>query len=153
MCSVLSSHDAVLSALGPTPWEAMTHTTLLRECAASTVEAMERSGVRRLSIVSSAMLFPLGGPVPSFLRFLLRAHMEDLEAMERVVVATKLDWTIARPPRLVATREVAYRARPNDLPPGATLLSGVLSWRAVAAFMLDSLENGRHSREIVGVCR
>jgi putative NADH-flavin reductase len=153
LCAVLAGHDLVLSALGPTPMEAMTHTTLLQECASSAIAAMKRTDVHRLSIVSSAMLFPGGGPVAAFLRVLLRHHVRDLEAMEDLVKATTVEWTIARPPRLIHAADESYRAQPNALPPGATTLSSVLSWRAVAAFMLDSAESGHHVREVVGICR
>jgi len=153
LCTVLAGHDVVLSALGPTPKEAMTRSTLLQECASSAMAAMKRTDVHRFLIVSSAMLFPGGGPIPAFLRFLLRPHVRDLKAMEDVVKATTVEWTIARPPRLVSAADESYRAQPGGLPPGATLLNSVMSWRAVAAFMIDSAEKGHHLHEVVGICR
>lgn len=152
LSEALPGHDLVLSALGPTPREAMTRTTLLQECASNAIAAMERTGVHRFLVVSSAMLFPGGGPLPAVLRFLLRSHVRDLTAMEDIVKAAAIEWTIARPPRLVPSTEEKYRAQTGSLPPGATL-SSVVSWRAVAAFMLDSAENARYPREIVGICR
>lgn len=152
LCKILPGHDVVLSALGPTPKEAMTHTTILQECASSAMIAMQRTGVRRFVIVSSAMLFPGGGPLPAFLRWLLRAHVRDLQAMEDIVKATGVEWTIARPPRLVPKADEIHRVEREGLPAGATLNS-VVSFRAVAAFMLDSAQDGRYVREVVGVCR
>ena len=90
--------------------------------------------------------------MPAVLRVVLRPHMRDLTAMESIVRATKLEWTIARPPRLVPVADELYRAQSNGLPTGGTLTS-VVSFRALAAFMVDSAENGFHRREIVGVCR
>ncbi len=153
LCKVLAGHDVVLSALGPTPKEAMTRSTLLQECASSAMIAMKRTGVHRFLVVSSAMLFPGGGSLPAFLRFLLRPHVQDLKAMEDRIKAAAVEWTILRPPRLIPATDENYRAQPGGLPRGATLLSSVMSWRAVAAFMLDSAENGRHLREVVGICR
>ena len=150
--AALAGHELVVSALGPTPKAAMTRTTLLQECASSAIAAMERTGVHRLLIVSSAMLFPGGGPVFALLRFLLRSHVRDLEAMEGMVRAAAVEWTIARPPRLVPDADEKYRAQSGRLPSGVTLGS-VLSWRAVAAFMLDAAENDRYLREVVGICR
>src|SRR5215813_9393266 len=98
----MPGHDAVLSALGPLPREAMTRTTLLEESASSAMTALLRSGVRRFLVVSSAMLFPGGGPVAALLRLMLRPHVRDLKAMEERVSAAAIEWTIARPPRLVA---------------------------------------------------
>ena len=72
--------------------------------------------------------------------------------MKRLVIvsavrATSLDWTIARPPRLIERPEEAYRARPDALPvDGFTM-----PFRAVAAFMLDAAEHHTHVHEIVGL--
>jgi len=56
----------LLSAPGTAPKEAMTRSTLLQECASSAMTAMKRTGVHRFLVVSSAMLFPGGGPLPTF---------------------------------------------------------------------------------------
>src|SRR5215510_991273 len=55
--AVLPGHDAVLSTLGP---PGPGPTTILRTGARSTVEAMRRRGLRRLIVVSAAVLFDLG---------------------------------------------------------------------------------------------
>src|SRR6266850_1746568 len=54
LSAALPAHDAVLSALGP---PGVGRTTILRECARSTVAAMQATGPRRLLVVSAAMLF------------------------------------------------------------------------------------------------
>src|SRR5215475_5001813 len=82
LVEALPGHDAVLSALGPAPREAMTVSTLLRESAASTVQAMKTAGVPRLAVVSSALLFLGGGPLVALERRVLRPHLEDMRAME-----------------------------------------------------------------------
>jgi putative NADH-flavin reductase len=146
--TALPGHDAVLSALGPAPREAFRPSTLLTDCAASTVAAMATAGVSRLAIVSAALLFPEKGPQFTFFRWLLRQHLRDLTIMEAVVTASDLAWTIARPPRLVGTSDATYRAMPNALPGRRAT-----SFRAVAAFMLDAIDRRRHVGEIVGVSR
>jgi putative NADH-flavin reductase len=148
----LPGHDAVLSALGPAPWQALTRTTLLRDCAESTLAAMQRTGVKRFVVVASALHFRGGGLLAGFIRWLMKSHYLDLGAMEALVKATPLDWTIARPPRLVNTRDEDYRAAIDALPPGR-FIAAKLSWRAVAKFMLDSLGDGRFVRQTVGICR
>src|SRR5215472_17282244 len=100
LVEALPGHDAVLSALGPAPREAMTASTLLRESAASTLRAMETTGVSRLAVVSSALLFLGGGPLVALGRRVLRPHIQDLQAMEERVRSSDTAWTIARPPRL-----------------------------------------------------
>jgi putative NADH-flavin reductase len=144
---VLPGHDAVLSAIGPHPREAFRPSTLLVDCARATLQAMLLSGTTRLAIVSSALLFSDKGLYFSFFRWITKHHLRDLRAMENSVQASGLEWTIARPPRLTKSRDVTYRALPNDLPPG----SRAMSFRSVAAFMLDAVEQRTQVREIVGL--
>lgn len=147
MASALPGHDAVLSALGVRPPQAFRPHTLVQECAASTVAAMTRTGVRRLVLVSAAVLFPEKGLRFAFFRWLLTHIARDLATAEEIVRATSLDWTIARPPRLIERPEEAYRSRPDALPAGGF----TMSFRAVAAFMLDAAEHHTHLHETVGL--
>lgn len=147
LAAVMPGHDAVLSALGPSFREAFRPSTLLAECAAATVAAMQMAGLSRLAIVSAAVLFPEKGLRFAFFRWFLRHHARDLVSMESVVRATPFDWTIARPPRLVEDDDDRYRSANGALPvDGFTM-----SFRAVAAFLLDSVEQRSHAREIVGL--
>jgi uncharacterized protein YbjT (DUF2867 family) len=69
--------------------------------------------------------------------------------MERIVSASGLDWTIARPPRLtngVLTR--AYGVADGRMPPAARL---TISRADVADFLLDELEHPAHVRRIIGL--
>ncbi len=147
LARALPGHDAVLSVLGPSPREAFRPHGLLAECAASTVAAMESAGLKRLAILSAALLFPGQGIGFALMRGLIRHHIRDLVAMEAVVQATGFDWTIARPPRLVETPEEAYRSASGALPRGGFSMS----FRAVAKFMLDCVEQATFSREVVGL--
>src|SRR5579859_6249955 len=52
----MEGHDAVLSALGPR--EAFKPGTLLRDSAMATTAAMNRSGIKRLVVLSAAAHFP-----------------------------------------------------------------------------------------------
>jgi putative NADH-flavin reductase len=150
IASALPGHDAVLSAIGPPPREALLHaSTLLADCARATVDAMTATGVRRLAIVSAAVLFPEKGLDFVFFRWLLRHHARDLDAMERIVRASGLEWTIARPPRLTQSRDDSFIAVRDALPTG----SRVMSFRSVAAFMLDAVERRSHVAEVVGLAR
>ncbi len=147
MAGAMHGHDVVVSALGPRPREAFTRSTLLRDCATPTVEAMRRAGVQRLSVVSSALLFPRTGPLFALFRLLMRPHVSDLQAMEQLVESSGLDWTIARPPRLLKNHDEAYRSQDGGLPPGAWSMS----FRAVGCFLLDAAEQRRHVRQVVGL--
>jgi putative NADH-flavin reductase len=147
LASALPGHDVVLSALGVRPPQAFRPHTLVEECAASTVAAMTRSGVSRLVLVSAAVLFPEKGLRFAFFRWLLTHVMRDLGTAEEIVRATPLDWTIVRPPRLTDRPEDTYRSRRDALP-----VDGFsMSFRGVAAFMLDAAEQHTHVHEIVGL--
>ncbi len=147
MARAMGGHDAVFSALGPRPAEAFRGTTLLRDCAASAVRAMRGAGVGRILFVSSAALFP-GLPLAMRLvASLLRRHIEDLRRSEAILNVSPLEWTVARPPRLVRASEEAYRELEDALPPRAFQMS----FRAVARFMLESAERALHSRKVVGL--
>ena len=108
---------------------------------------MAASGVARLAIVSAAVLFPEKGLYFAFFRWLTKHHARDLDAMENIVQASGLAWTIARPPRLTKSAEASSRALRDALPPG----SRAMSYRSVAAFMLDAIERRSHVAEIVGL--
>jgi len=147
--AALPGHDAVFSAVGPRPPQAFFESTLVTDCAASTVAAMSETGVQRLLIVSAAFLFPEKGLRYRFVRWLLRAHGRDLTTMEALVGASDLDWTIARPSQLKSEQGLQYRARTGAQPENGFSV-GV---RSVASFMLDAAEQKSHLREIVGVAR
>jgi putative NADH-flavin reductase len=145
--AALPGHDAVLSAIGPHPREALRPSTLLTDIARATVQAMTASGVARIVIVSAAVLFPEKGLYFAFFRWLTKHHARDLRTMESVVQGRGLAWTIARPPRLTRTPETSFRAMRDALPPG----SRAMSFRSVAAFMLDAVERRAHVTEVVGL--
>jgi len=149
IAAALPGHDAVLSTIGPHPRDALRPSTLLTDCARATVEAMTASSVARLAIVSAAVLFPEKGLYFAFFRWLTTHHARDLRAMEDIVQASGLAWTIARPPRLTKSPDASFRAVPDALPPG----SRAMSFRSVAAFMLDAVERRSHVAEVVGLAR
>ena len=111
------------------------------------VEAMTTSGVPRLVIISAAVLFPEKGLYFAFFRWLTKHHARDLRGMEAIVRSSGLAWTIARPPRLTRSPDTTFRAARDAVPPG----SRVMSFRSVAAFMLEAAERQSHIREVVGL--
>src|SRR5207248_3425181 len=144
--AALPGHDAVLSALGP---PGIGPSTVVSDCARSTVAAMQASGVRRILMVGVAVLFE-EGPVNAIARrTFLRNVAKDHAEMERILGASGLDWTIVRPPRLTngpLTR--AYGVADGRMPPGAGL---TISRADVADFLLDEVEHPAHVRRIVGL--
>lgn len=145
LTAALSGHDAVLSALGP---PGPRRSTILSDSARATVAAMQSTSMRRLLIVSAAILFEDMGVLAALLRrTLLKNVVIGSGEMEQIVTASNLDWTIVRPPRLTnAPLTGRYQVADNRFPPGKRTLS-----RAdVAHFLLDELVHGAHVRQIVG---
>jgi putative NADH-flavin reductase len=145
--AALPGHDAVVSVLGP---PGPGPTTILRAGARSTVDAMRTSGPRRLIVVSAAVLFDLGLLGALLRRTLLKNVSEDSAEMERIVMESGLDWTIARPPRLTnGPLTGRYRVADDQLPNRSALAS--ISRADVAHFLLSELEQRLHIHHIVGV--
>jgi putative NADH-flavin reductase len=146
LARALREHDAVLSSLGAAPGSKRDQD--IRETGArSTVEAMRRTNVRRLLVVSAAMLYPDASLAGSIVRFILRRHARDLAAMERVVEASDLEWTIVRPPRLTnGPLTGRYRISEQHAPP-----SGVISRADCAHAILDFAEKHEYVRRVIGV--
>lgn len=146
--AVLPGHDAVVSALGP---PGPGPTTILRDGARSTVEGMRATGLRRIIVVSAAVLFDDLGFLGGLLRrTLLKNVAADSAEMEHIVTASGLDWTIARPPRLTnGPLTGRYRVADERLPEQSALAS--ISRADVAHFLLSELERSAHVHHIVGV--
>jgi len=81
---------------------------------------MTRAGVKRVVLVSAAVLFPEKGLYFAFFRWLLTHVRRDLGTAEEIVRATSLDWTIVRPPRLLNRAEKRIAACATRFRPAAT---------------------------------
>lgn len=143
LARALSGVDAVISCLGP---PSLGRYTIVEDGARALVAAMDLAHVRRAVVVSAAVLFD--GFLTTFARMtFLRNVARDSGAMERIVRAHDLDWTIVRPPRLVERAMTPYDVADDALPPGPS----TVAFADVAHFMLDELEQRRHVRRVVGM--
>lgn len=111
--------DAVISSLGkqsygdPVP--------VCSDGTANLIMAMDRARVRRLLVVSAVPVLTTGAGEPWWFRRLVRpavaragrALYADLAAMEEVVRASGMDWTIIRPGQLVDRPATNYRLVPE----------------------------------------
>jgi putative NADH-flavin reductase len=147
--AALAGQDAVLSAVAP---PGPGRTTITRDGARATVAAMSAAGVRRLLVLGVAVLFDDAGLLARMLRkTFLRNVADDSAAMELVVKASRLDWTIVRPPRLTnGPRTGRYGIADDTLPPGAGGTAKI-SRADVAHFLLDEVERPAHVRRVVGI--
>src|SRR4029450_3422727 len=143
--NAMQNHDAVLSTLGPR--EVFKPSSMLHDSALATTRAMDRAGVKRLVVLSAAAHFP--GIPNRIASFIMRNHMRDSLAMEEIVRSNGLEWSIARPPRLPQDDSVTSRSREDAAPK----MGFTLSRKAVAAFMLDAIEQGKHLHKIVGIAK
>lgn len=105
LAAAIEGADAVISAIGH-----VTHdddVSVLRDGAAALASAMSERNVRRLVAVSAAGAYVVGDdPLSRFvakpiLERALKQNNIDTRAMEEVIRAADLDWTILRPSRLV----------------------------------------------------
>lgn len=145
LCDAMQNHDAVVSTMGPR--KVFKPGSLLHDSALATTRAMQRSGVKRLLVLSAAAHFP--GLLNRIASFIMRSHMRDSLAMEEVVRGSGLDWTITRPPRLTDEGSSTYRSREGASP----RMGFSLARMAVAAFMLDAIEQKKHLQKIVGIAK
>jgi putative NADH-flavin reductase len=144
VAEVVAGADAVLTALGPRGPRNTRNAGLLAASAASLVAGMDRAGVRRLVSVSAAGAFIAGDPdtgwlIKAVLPRVFAAPFADTRAMEAVIRASDLDWTLVRPARLVNHPATGhYRVRADYPPPGGRKIA-----RAdVAQFMVLALTEG-----------
>jgi putative NADH-flavin reductase len=95
--------DAVIDALGP---PGTGPTTVKTDAARLIVAAMRDTGTTRLVVLSASGAHTTGDSLPirllvkPVLRRILRHAFADMLAMEEIVRASGLDWTIVLPPRL-----------------------------------------------------
>jgi putative NADH-flavin reductase len=145
LSDALPRHDAVLSVLGT---RGLGVTSVLEDSSRATISAMRTVGVKRLVILSSALLDTHIGLLNRIVaRTLLRHFSSDQSAMEQLVTTSDLDWTVLRPPRMSdsapAGESTAIIGEPSDS-------KGMLiSKEEVARVMLDTAEDGSHIREVV----
>jgi putative NADH-flavin reductase len=136
----IAGRDVVVSALGAPD---RNPTTVCQNGTRSAIQAMRQAGVRRLVVVSVAAIHTTGdGPftrsvVKPLLGRMLRNTNADADAMERIVEASDLDWTIVCPPRLTdGTRAGNARRRLDRTVPRASI-----SRADLAAEILGTLDD------------
>lgn len=141
----IRDHDLVISVLGR---RTKADGTLLQDAARAMLAALPVAGVNRYIVVSQGLLFPSANPLIALLRLILATAIADSTAMERLVQASEIQWTIVRPPRLKdGAGAHAYRACVGARPKGAlSMQRGDL-----ASFLVDEAEQSRYRRAIVGV--
>jgi putative NADH-flavin reductase len=146
LLAALPGHDAVISCIGQTGPD---NPRLVTEAASVMLAAMDRLHVKRYVVLSGGLLYPSFNPVVLFLRVMLAKRLADARAMEKVVCASSVDWTIVRPPHLkTGMAAKGYRVKVGGSPSSGW--SG-LQFTDLAACLLDAVEGRKYIRQIVGV--
>jgi putative NADH-flavin reductase len=146
LARAMPGHDVILSSLGAI---GRGPTTLLGDCARSTVAAGSISGVQRIFVVSSALLFPDAGLIGALLsRFVFGNVLRDSLAMEEVVKNSGWDWTIVRPVMLTNGLGTGkWRFAADRIPRGGFSIA-----RAdVAHCLLDAAEQDLYRKQVIGL--
>ena len=147
LADALPGHDAVLSVLGT---RGLGATSVLVDSSRATIAAMRKAGVRRLVILSSALLDSHIGLVNRIVgRTLLRHFSSDQRAMEKLVTASDLDWTVLRPARMTASAPDGRSTSILGEPPDSAGMQ--ITKEEVSRVMLDTVENRRHIKKLVHV--
>ena len=147
LADALPDHDAVLSVLGT---RGLGATSVLEDSSRATIAAMQKTGVRRLIILSSALNDENIGLVNRVVsRTVLRHFASDQRAMEKQVSASDLDWTVLKAPRMTASAPDGQSVSSIVEPPDS---GGMLIRKEeVARVILDAVENGRYIRKVAHV--
>ena len=150
--AVLASADAACSVVGPRPpFEELfcgPFTRLLAERLAST-------GPRRIVCVTGAMIGDLPANVSPPMRLMaelfrrqLPAVAEDRAAQEAALMASDVDWTLVKPPRLT---DGPATGRPRAGPALSVGLLSRISRRDLARFLVGELADPHFLRQRVYV--
>ena len=148
--SAVAGHDGILVAIGA----GATRTTLREEGTRNVVEAMQRSGVKRLVCLSSLGVGESRANLSFFTKYVvvgifLRHAFTDHERQEAVVRHSSVDWTIVRPPHLKdGPRTGVYR---HGFSPTEKRIKGWISRADVADFMLRQLVDDTYVHQAPGV--
>ncbi|MDY7231424.1 NAD(P)-dependent oxidoreductase [Hyalangium rubrum] len=144
----VAGSDAVLCALGP---HRDSPSTLCAQGTRNLLRAMESHGVRRLVCITGAMI----GHPPKRLGWLyqvmrssLRDMLQDRLQQEQLILASPLDWTLVRPPRLSEGRPRGIWRAGEDIFIGAL---AHISRADLAHFLVQQLENPAFIRRAVAV--
>jgi putative NADH-flavin reductase len=148
----MAGADAVLTALGP---HGSGPATVSHDSVASIIQAMQKTGIRRLITVSGSIVTDEGES--PYMRYLLKPVVRgtflrhvcaDMRNAETAIRDSGLDWTIMRPPGLTGKAATGtYRmAIDSNLPHGFSV-----SRADLAACMLTLLDDPAAVHRHIGI--
>lgn len=145
--TALPGHDAVISTLGPrTPTKSAC--AIYSASAAAIVEAMRATGLRRVLVTSTALLFPPTKILDHVVRLIARNNFKAAGLMEECIRGADLDWTFTRTGFLNDDNKRGYRKAVGVMPDAG----GSVSRSALAEFLFTELKQSEHVGDVVGLC-
>jgi putative NADH-flavin reductase len=146
VAAAVKHHDAVLSAVGPTP-------EVILGAARSLLEGLPRAGVKRLVVVGGAGTLEVAPGVLLFQTPQFPAEFEEIALAHRDALNlfrqnTTLDWTFISPAAAIAPAERTgrYRLGGDQLVVDAAGESRISAEDYAVAF-IDEVERPRHIRQ------
>ncbi len=126
--------------------------TLISDSVKALIPAMEKNNVKRMVTVSASGAGDSWKDMPLIARLFIRNSniwkaYEDHNRQEQILRQSALDWTIVRPVLLNDEDSDEYTATTGK-PSGRRI-----SRKAVAKFILDSLESGKYVKDCVTLFR
>ncbi len=145
--ALLPGHEVVISTLGPRkPTKA--ECAIYSESATAIVEAMQQSGVNRILVISTALLFPSNKLSHRVFRWIAKHNARNANSMEESLCGSNLDWTIVRVGFLNNNSTESYQFSLGSFPDKGGSVSRV----AVADFLLAEARECNHIRKVIGLC-
>ena len=145
--AVVPGHNAVISTLGV--GKPLSADPVVVNGVRNVVASMERHSVRRLIYLSFIGVTESRAAAGFMLRYVarlpLRNEIADHEVKERVIRASKLDWTIVRPPKLTSGAALATHRVGEDI--AATSFLPTVPRANVAAFIVKQLSDPTYTRK------
>lgn len=143
---ILPGNEVVISTLGPR-MPTQKACRIYSESARPIVEAMQECRVNRLLTVSTALLFPSNTFLDRVLGFIARHNARAAASMEDTILASQLQWTIARVGFLNNKSSTKFRFAAGTLPEGGNSISRA----ALASFLLKEAKHSDHLCRVVGL--
>lgn len=146
LAGVLRGQDAVISTLGgrrPTKRA----TSVYYRSADAIVEAALQTGVGKILVTSSALLFPPGRLLDRLLTIIVRNVVQSATCMEHKLRAANLDVIVARCGFLTDSEERRYRAEPGSLPADGSSVARL----SLALFLVDTVQDCWSGYKVYGV--
>jgi hypothetical protein len=144
---VTPGHDTIISTLGPR-WPTRVAARVYPESGAAITLAAWASGVQRVLVTSSALLFPTTAWTTLALRRVVRPIVDAAEKLEGHIRQSRTRWTIVRTGFLTNESTTERRVGVEALPDNPAAVSRA----AVAELLLEELHTGGHPCSVVGVC-